>query len=185
MSHIKSIALVSIVVFGIGMAHAGEGHSHHQHQAKKQMNTEVHDHSTHEHSQDLLKSMDVFLDEYMKISEFLAADNFSKAQQQAVSLDKAIHALKHKAGSPFRKQLKQALHTISSAKNITTARKGYFELSKIVIPHVKMMGGLSKGNLYYCPMALNGKGAQWMQKGTKTRNPYYGSQMLGCGSPVK
>ncbi len=177
----------TLVAFGalVSVAAGETDHSAHAHGAKKkEMKHKVHDHATHEHSQDLMKSMDVFLEEYMKISEYLAADNISNAKSQAISLGKAIHALKHKPDSAFRKKLQKALHVISGAKDLASARKGFFELSTIVIPHVKMMGGLSKSNLYFCPMAF-GKGAQWLQKGSSTRNPYYGSSMLKCGSKVK
>ena len=33
----------------------------------------------------------------------------------------------------------------------------------------------------HCPMANNGKGADWLSKENEVKNPYYGSMMLGCG----
>ena len=36
--------------------------------------------------------------------------------------------------------------------------------------------------LFHCPMALDGEGADWIQEGEETANPYYGSEMLRCGS---
>lgn len=37
--------------------------------------------------------------------------------------------------------------------------------------------------IYYqfCPMANNGKGANWLSKENVVKNPYYGSMMLSCG----
>ncbi len=52
-----------------------------------------------------------------------------------------------------------ALVSVTAGETDHSAHKGFFELSAFVIPHVKMMGGLSKANLYFCPMAF-GKGAQ-------------------------
>jgi hypothetical protein len=36
--------------------------------------------------------------------------------------------------------------------------------------------------LFHCPMAEEGRGADWIQLGTETANPYYGAAMLRCGS---
>ena len=34
----------------------------------------------------------------------------------------------------------------------------------------------------YCPMAMNNEGAYWLSTSEKIRNPYFGDQMLTCGS---
>ena len=41
--------------------------------------------------------------------------------------------------------------------------------------------------VYYqhCPMADDGKGANWLSKESAIKNPYYGSQMLSCGKTVE
>lgn len=36
--------------------------------------------------------------------------------------------------------------------------------------------------LQFCPMANGGKGAYWLSKENKVKNPYYGKSMLTCGS---
>ncbi len=33
----------------------------------------------------------------------------------------------------------------------------------------------------YCPMALDGQGARWIQDREQISNPYLGSMMPGCG----
>jgi len=35
-----------------------------------------------------------------------------------------------------------------------------------------------------CPMANNNKGAVWLSTEEEIRNPYYGEQMLTCGSVI-
>jgi hypothetical protein len=37
----------------------------------------------------------------------------------------------------------------------------------------------------FCPMAMDGKGANWLSKDKEIKNPYYGSQMLSCGKTVE
>jgi len=39
--------------------------------------------------------------------------------------------------------------------------------------------------LFHCPMASDGAGANWLQLGNQTANPYFGSRMLRCGSRVR
>ncbi len=62
------------------------------------------------------------------------------------------------------------------------ARERFKSLSQSVISLLKEFNGKIKGTeksyIYYCPMA----DASWLQKEEGTRNPYYGSKMLKCGS---
>ena len=43
---------------------------------------------------------------------------------------------------------------------------------------------LASGMIYkqYCPMANDGKGGFWLASESKIKNPYYGNDMLSCGS---
>ena len=48
--------------------------------------------------------------------------------------------------------------------------------------------GLGGGGAIYemnCPMAFDWRGANWLQNHKAVRNPYFGSQMLECGSLVR
>jgi multidrug efflux pump subunit AcrA (membrane-fusion protein) len=65
---------------------------------------------------------------------------------------------------------------------IETARSSFKKLSQSMINYLKELNGKLKGDgktyVYYCPMV----DATWLQKNEGTRNPYYGSSMLKCGS---
>jgi len=65
---------------------------------------------------------------------------------------------------------------------IEEVRKKFKNLSRSTIDYVKELQGQIKDAekiyVYYCPMA----DASWLQKEEGTRNPYYGSSMLKCGS---
>ena len=56
--------------------------------------------------------------------------------------------------------------------------KNMYELIKVAKP---------AETVYYqfCPMANDGKGANWLSKENGIKNPYYGSQMLTCGKTVE
>ncbi|GAX62666.1 membrane-fusion protein [Candidatus Scalindua japonica] len=62
------------------------------------------------------------------------------------------------------------------------SRKKFKDLSKSMIDCIKELHGKNKGAekmyVYYCPMA----NASWLQKEEGTRNPYFGTRMLKCGS---
>ncbi len=65
---------------------------------------------------------------------------------------------------------------------IEDARDSFKELSQLMISYLKEFNGKINGGgkvyVYYCSMV----DANWLQKNEETRNPYYGSSMLKCGS---
>lgn len=71
---------------------------------------------------------------------------------------------------------------ITNAANIEAQRTVYARLSNNFIDLVKK-SGLESGELYidYCPMALNNKGANWLNNKKEIRNPYFGQKMITCG----
>ena len=67
-------------------------------------------------------------------------------------------------------------------QGLEEARERFKGLSRSMISYLKALQGKIKGTgnsyIYYCPMA----DASWLQKEEGTRNPYFGSGMLKCGS---
>ncbi len=65
---------------------------------------------------------------------------------------------------------------------IEKVRNSFKKLSQSMINYLKAFKGMIKSDektyVYYCPMV----DATWLQKNEGTRNPYYGSSMLTCGS---
>lgn len=78
--------------------------------------------------------------------------------------------------------VRNAAHTIVSAKDIEAQRAAYSAMSNDFIALVKQ-SGLKSGELHvdFCPMALNDKGAYWLSSDKEIRNPYFGEQMMTCG----
>lgn len=72
---------------------------------------------------------------------------------------------------------------IIDASAITVQRDLYAKLNDSFISLLKKTG-VASGDLYilHCPMARNDKGAFWISSSKMVRNPYYGEQMLNCGS---
>ena len=71
---------------------------------------------------------------------------------------------------------------ITAAGDIEVQRAAYAPLSNDFIALVKK-SGINGGELYvdFCPMALNDKGAYWLNASKEIRNPYMGQKMLTCG----
>ena len=79
-----------------------------------------------------------------------------------------------------------AEHIGANAGKIEHQREHFIMLSKDMADFVKTFG--NGGQILYkdfCPMANDGKGANWLSKESVIKNPYYGSQMLSCGKTVE
>ncbi len=76
--------------------------------------------------------------------------------------------------------LGKTLDAMAKADEIEGVRAGIPALTEALTKAIVTFG-LPPGKPDYkahCPMAFDGTGADWLQSGTKIRNPYYGSMML-------
>jgi len=71
----------------------------------------------------------------------------------------------------------------SAVTNIDDARIRFEIMTQAILDLQDQFGNPSGETLYtaFCPMAFDFEGAKWIQRGTEINNPYFGSQMLGCG----
>lgn len=79
----------------------------------------------------------------------------------------------------------QMLEAITENESLENQRAHFVLLNENLVPIVSNLHGLTK-ILYVqrCPMANNNKGAVWLSTEKDIRNPYFGDQMLSCGSVV-
>jgi len=73
----------------------------------------------------------------------------------------------------------RAASKLESAKDLSSAREAFGELSQPLVRYRKMLTG-EDTKVAYCPMVKK----PWLQTAEKIENPYYGSSMLRCGSFV-
>ena len=75
--------------------------------------------------------------------------------------------------------------TLIDAGQITEQRIAFADINIQLEPLFKE--NISSGTLYkqFCPMALNNEGAYWLSEVKEIRNPYFGEQMLKCGTVVE
>lgn len=133
------------------------------------------------------KSLSAVLNSYYKVKNELVAGNSSTAAVAAAEFKTAVATVDHSiltaADLKTFKLVKQNLEAdaanISTLKDLNKQREVFSALSNNMIVLVKAVK-LSEKEVYvdYCPM----KKASWLSGEKAIRNPYYGNQMLTCGS---
>lgn len=141
------------------------------------------------------KSVDGVLSSYFKVQQALSLDNLEDARKGAKELAAALdgvdmNLLKGQSHMNWMKELKNSQNgstAITDAKDIIKAREGFLILSESMIATVNKFktSGAQPVFRLHCPMAFDGRGADWLQNASETENPYFGSSMFKCGSVVE
>lgn len=111
---------------------------------------------------------------YAKVQQALVASDSEKAKQEAAQLAMIFDERNAK--------LKTLAEGIATTDELPAQRKAFAAFATGAKAYFKST--IKAGTLYvqHCPMAFDGKGADWLAKGTKVTNPYFGAKMLNCGS---
>lgn len=125
------------------------------------------------------KSPSALLKPYLNLSQSLAQDDLKKSKEALEEVKRELFT----SQSDELKMLGAEIKTLTEDSTIKSLRSEYARLSKALVPLLENES--SEIRKAYCPMALNNKGAYWLQKEGPIRNPYFGSEMLECGLFVK
>jgi hypothetical protein len=128
---------------------------------------------------------------YLQVKNALTDGKPGEAATAAKNINEAVKGFDKSLLSAEQKKvydqteagLKEHADNITkAAANIEQQRSQFAQLSQDVYTLVKAFG--SGKTLYHdhCPMAMNNKGAMWLSETKDIKNPYYGSEMLECGS---
>ena len=131
------------------------------------------------------------VDSYVPIATALSRDDLKEAIDQIAGLKTAISEVDmslligdaHLAWMKQLASINEAIEGISAATDLDGARMALEKLSIGLISSAETFG-IDDGDslfVYHCPMAFDGKGADWIQNKQGTENPYYGSEMFTCG----
>lgn len=128
---------------------------------------------------------------YLEGQAGLAGDDTGSAQSALASMGQLLEdispaGLSAEHRTVWREELPQlsaAIASAASAESIEALRAPFEPISSSMLTIVREFGHDASSNLVeaYCPMALDGTGASWLQVGRDIRNPYFGASMLGCG----
>ena len=91
----------------------------------------------------------------------------------------------HKVWKKVMKNLMADAKSIAAIQDVKKQRVLFVNLSNKMYDLVKVAKFETPVYYQFCPMANDGKGANWLSKESAIKNPYYGSKMLKCGEVVE
>lgn len=117
---------------------------------------------------------------YVKLKDALVLADAPKAGKFALALEAEL--LK----DPSYKDISKLANEIGKEAELKNQRKIFTDLSNKLIVKFRE-AKLNEGKIFiqHCPMANNGDGGDWLASEANIRNPYYGDEMLECGSVVE
>lgn len=142
---------------------------------------EMEDHSKHSSAKELKplpEKLAPIVDAYLNLSEALASDDLSGSQGAFLKVEETLkQAGKHKLHALI-------LGDLNKLEDFESIRGAFGKFSKGFLEELSIYHLPKKLDAFkaHCPMAGDGKGAFWIQRGKEVRNPFYGSSMLSCGS---
>ena len=156
------------------------------------------DHSAHNHSgvteaKQNVPQLKAVFDNYFALKDALVKTDGNTASTKATDLAKAISTVKmdklamdeHMAWMKVMKDLAFDAEHIAETKETSHQRDHFTNLSKNMYALMKVSKQDTPTYYQFCPMANDGKGANWLSKENAVKNPYYGNQMLTCGKVVE
>jgi hypothetical protein len=115
------------------------------------------------------------IDPYLKIGAALASDSMDGVTANAGQIATAASAL-----GALAFKIDTAATQLTGAADLADARAKFGVLSEAIDAYMtnQHLTNPEGVRVAFCPMVLK----PWLQKDGDLRNPYYGSQMLTCGS---
>lgn len=139
------------------------------------------------------KQLKIVFDNYFNLKDALVKTDATSAAAIAHKLEDAIKSVKmdelsmdvHMVWMKVFKDLKSGAEKIAGANDIAAQRNIFMNLSKNMYDLAKVDKPAKTVYYQFCPMANNGKGANWLSQDKDIKNPYYGNRMLTCGSTLE
>ena len=200
----KKIFLSLLAISAIVFAACNNGGSKNEHEGHN-MSKDTTKHATASDDQDVkaiavtytnvdakaAASIKAIVDHYLHVKNALTNDNSSEAANGAKAMEDAIGKLDKSLLTAEQKtaydaneaELKEhADHIAKNGDNIKHQRSHFVQMSEVVYELVRDFG--AGGPVYHdhCPMARDNQGAMWLSEMKEIKNPYFGAQMLKCGT---
>jgi len=143
-------------------------------------------------SPDLERNLGLVFEAYRPLQEALASDNLEAGHRAAAELRRCIETMEAPADALdawrwLTEGIAQAAARIAEAGDLQGEREGFLAASEALASALARFGFRGAGPIYvvHCPMAFDGRGADWLQFDTTVSNPYFGAAMLRCGEVQK
>ena len=167
-------------------------------QPAKDTTSAMQNHTNHQHdsmnnSAQETNQLKAVFDSYFSLKDALVKTDGTVASTKAKDLQAAINAVKmdklamdvHTVWMKVLNDLKEDTEHINNTKDVAHQRDHFMSLSKNMYELIKVAKPTETVYYQFCPMANDGKGANWLSRENGIKNPYYGSQMLTCGRTVE
>jgi len=137
------------------------------------------------------KQLQDVYDTYLMIKDALVASDADKAKKGAENLNNALTQVDmtlvkgrdHLYWMDRLNGMQEVAKTIVNHIQLDGQRKAFSGLTTELLKGIKYFGLIDEKIYYqYCPMAFDSKGEYWMSREEEIRNPYFGDEMLSCGS---
>lgn len=164
--------------------------------SESDMDMDTSDHSMHTKEMNETKDSNLLMavyEHYFAVKDALVKTDGATASGHAKALATAIDDLKmdklpmdiHMVWMDVLENLKVNTKQIADTQDTGRQREHFMLLSKDMYTLMKVSKPETPTYYQFCPMANDGKGANWLSKENAIKNPYYGSQMLTCGKTVE
>jgi Protein of unknown function (DUF3347). len=141
------------------------------------------------------QSFSQLLNAYYALKDALVDSDTAKASAAALTLAAATDSLKvneiqgdstgviRETAINFSGTIKSSAEALAAESGLKAKRREFEMIADALwsLTRTVQFGG-EKVYWQYCPMAFNNKGAYWMSNKREIKNPYFGSEMLNCGS---
>jgi copper chaperone CopZ len=153
------------------------------------------EHSGHDHgppdtdaTQAAGEALGPVFDAYFALKDALVASDAKKAAGHASELSARVKAVPmedmdeavHEVWMEVMEPLANTSAGIATRSDLDKQRKAFAELTEPMLALVKAQPGSTPIYLDHCPMYEGG--ADWLSRDKAIRNPFYGAQMMSCGS---
>ncbi len=130
---------------------------------------------------------------YFGLKDALTKDDASTASEKAKELFKAIDKVKmdkmsaaeHTVWMKLQQKLSYDAEHIKGTTELEHQREHFVALSKNMYELIKVFKSDQPVYYQHCPMANEGKGADWLSTEEKINNPYMGKSMPTCGKTIE
>jgi Cu(I)/Ag(I) efflux system membrane fusion protein len=124
---------------------------------------------------------------YLNAQTALAGDDLKGAKVAFTSVRSASQPSDVGLSPELQKNIDEAATAGAAAADVAHARAAFVSLSDAMLA---WMGTASNPlstplTVVHCPMANEGKGSKWLQRGDQVHNPYFGGEMQTCGDVEK
>lgn len=124
---------------------------------------------------------------YITLQSKLAKDDAAGGKAAFAGFQSALKAKELGLDPALEKKLSSAASQGAAASKLPEARAAFAGVTDGMLAYLGAAKNPIDSSLTvaFCPMALDNKGAKWLQVGDNLENPYFGSEMLRCGTVEK